>query len=337
MNKLTKSTPLFGMLIFGTVILYWMMLGNVSAVVIERWNVYISSKTVFIGLSLSLIIFPVVLYYFIPKAKLNYYELFLNSALPVLLHYIFKVVDDNLTLIIITMFLIIAISVGLYVLQKSGGIQHIKMVYYVRHIAAICVMFLIVPAYIHYNYMDTKERYVASFEERQNEQVARQEELQHLKQDLQNAKWSILSTAAKTELLNRVIIYESKEFGMKAPRLAVETLKKKNYNGQYNHGTKTVSINSQHLNDSLSSCLDTVLHECYHAYQHSVIDILKQIDKEVYDDNLYFEKAGEWMLARTTYNDDTKTTQGYRDNQLEVDAREFASEKRMKVYGFVGR
>ncbi len=337
MNKLTKSTPFFGMLIFGTVILYWMMLGNVSSIVIERWNVYISSKMVFISLSFSLIFFPLILYYFIPKTKLNYYELFLNSALPVLLHYILKLIDYNLPITIFSLLLMLALSAGVYALQKYGGIRRIRMVYYVRHIAAICVMFLVVPAYIHYNYMDTAERYEASFEERRATAQALEKEKETLIQDLQNAKWSVLSADSKTELLNRVVIYESKEFGMKAPRLVIEKFEKKSLKGQYNDGIKTISINSQHLNDSLAACLDTVLHECYHAYQHSVIGIVNQIDKEVYDDNLYFKQAEEWMQARTTYNDDLKTTKSYLENQLEVDARRFALEKRKSVYGFVGQ
>lgn len=335
MNKLLKMNPVLGTLIFGTVIMYWLMLGNVSPVVIERWNIYISTKTVFATLLLLMFLCPVFLFYTIPKSKLNAYELFINSALPVLLHYILRMIDYNLVIVVLTLLMIISLSLGVYYLQKFGGIKQIYVTYYVRHIAAICVAFCIIPGYIHYRYMQPIKEYTSSYEQKDQTADSREQEREALIQELHAVNWNQLAVNEKSQLLHKVILLESKELGMKPPKLEVVNLDTDKYLGLYNHHKKAITLNTYHLGrKDITESLNTTLHECYHAYQHSVMDIMQHMDKEIYDDNLYFQKAVEWIQARDSYNDDSKTQKDYMTNALEVDARDYAEKMTLSKYGF---
>ena len=85
----------------------------------------------------------------------------------------------------------------------------------------------------------------------------------------------------------------------------------------------------------IGECLVTALHELFHSYEHSVIDIIMNIDKQIYNDNAYFAKAVNWCKANASYIQDRKTPDGYENNALEVDAREYAEKTVTEKYGFV--
>ena len=67
----------------------------------------------------------------------------------------------------------------------------------------------------------------------------------------------------------------------------------------------------------------TSMHELYHAYQDSVIDILNELPISARD-NSYFNKAVEWQFADENYAEDHKNVNTYESNALEVDARAYA-------------
>lgn len=334
MNKLIIRHPVASAWVFTIIIFYWLALGRFAPLVIEKYNIFISVKTLFCILIVMMMVFPFVLYRTIPKKKMSAYELFLNSILPVLIHYMFKVIKYNITIVIITLILIAGLTLGIYVLQKHCNIRKIRVVYFARHFVAFAIILLIIPSYLYYRYEKPTQEYISAMQdvEQHNETAMAENDL---RTELHNCSWKKLSIEEKSNLLLKVVERESLILGIRPPVISVEDLESQVHMGTYNHDTQTITLNSYHLGSSdIVGSLNTVLHELYHSYQHSVIDIMKKIDKNVYGKNSYFLSAESWMAANESYIDDRKTPGGYENNALEVDARAYAYKTVFENYGF---
>ena len=91
--------------------------------------------------------------------------------------------------------------------------------------------------------------------------------------------------------------------------------------GYYTHGSHTVTLNAQALTDSKGNwdfyeLLETVSHELRHAYQHEAIDHPTDymVSEETID--IWKENFKNYISSGDDY-------QGYRNQPVEVDARDF--------------
>ena len=91
--------------------------------------------------------------------------------------------------------------------------------------------------------------------------------------------------------------------------------------GYYTHGTHTVTLNERALSDSVGNwdsydLLETVSHELRHAYQHEAVD-------HPTDYMVSKETITTWKDNFKHYINSSKDYQGYRNQPVEVDARDF--------------
>lgn len=337
MSKFFVKHPVVAGYVFSLLILYWLALGNLSPLVMSRFNIAISTKWVLYTLIISMFFSNIIFYKSIPTKRQNTYELFLNSLLPVLFFYMLKLIDYNVIIVILTLLLITIASVLIYALQRYCRVRKIRIIYFVRHIIAFNIVILIIPSYLYYHYEKPTQEYISNIEFYEQKNVGYSEidnEYETLKSELHNCNWDKISISEKSKYILCFIEYEAKELGISPPSLKVENLDTETYKGFYSHSTKTITLNSYNLlSKNIDECLITVAHEVYHAFQHSVIDIMGNLNKEVYEDNNYFAKAKIWIEADKSYATDKKTVLGYENNALEVDAREFADEL-VRKYGF---
>jgi len=332
-NRFFTKHPIISGYIFSILILYWIALGNISPIVISRYNIVVSVRNLFYALISAMVLSNVFLYNSIPSKKMNTYELFLNSLLPVLIYYLLKTIDYNMMIVTITVALIVCASVCIYWLQRYCNIKRIRMVYYARHIIAFNIVLLIIPSFLYYRYEKPAQEYVSRIENMSVVSELKEDELEKFKTKINNCKWEKLSVDEKGDLLLEFIENESVQLGIAPPMLCVENLDSESYKGLYNHSIKTITVNSYYLiSENKEDCLNTVAHELYHAFQHSVIDIMSKLDENDYETNSYFLKGKTWIAARNSYAEDGKTSQGYRNNALEVDARDYAREVLAKKY-----
>ena len=89
----------------------------------------------------------------------------------------------------------------------------------------------------------------------------------------------------------------------------------------YNHGRHTVTLNAQALTDNVGNwdsydLLETVSHELRHAYQNEAVDYPTKymVSKETID---------TWKKNFKNYISSDKGYEKYRNQPVEVDAREF--------------
>ena len=284
----------------------------------------------------AMIIVPFWLYHKVPRRRLSGYELFLNSLLPVLFHYILKLIDYNSIIVVISIFFMIILTIGIYILQKYCKVKKVQIAYYARHIVAICILFIIIPCYLYYQYEKPTQEYISALTKDEVVLASKNTDEEKLVNDLHNIQWNKISIEEKSSVILRVIEYESGVLGVDVPKLEIKNLDTEVFKGMYSHENKTITLNSYYLGrEKIGECLSTAIHELYHSYEHSVIDITMNIDKQIYNNNAYFEKAVTWCEANDSYIQDRKTPDGYENNALEVDARDYAKKTVCERYGFV--
>ena len=76
--------------------------------------------------------------------------------------------------------------------------------------------------------------------------------------------------------------------------------------------------------------LDTICHECRHAYQHYVVDMLDWSQDSV-NSHYYYRSAQQWKLELNDYRDGQLNYDTYYQQSIEADARAYA-ERSVYVY-----
>ena len=88
--------------------------------------------------------------------------------------------------------------------------------------------------------------------------------------------------------------------------------------GKYNRANGSIEINAYHLNGNTDGCLNTIMHEGRHAYQHKAakgeIPHYNQAELKAWRDNM---KPGHYIEPE-------KNRRAYYNQPLEADAREYA-------------
>lgn len=148
------------------------------------------------------------------------------------------------------------------------------------------------------------------------------ETLQMLKPEL----WYNLSAKEKLNVLQTVANIEATYLGL-PDELTVSTAILEEYvNGEYCENTRTINIDASHLESSTpQSLIATVCHEAYHSYQHVITEAYQNAD-ESFKNLLLFYDASVYQEEFANYDDGSNGLETYYYQQVEVDARSYASE-----------
>ena len=141
--------------------------------------------------------------------------------------------------------------------------------------------------------------------------------------------WDELSIDKRLEPLQTIANVEMHELGVNKTLKLVPDHLEQNTLGCYSDYDHIIKINIEHLSNSRShDVLETVLHECRHAYQYKTIEMLNEIGDEY--ENLYLCRELE-QLKEGFENYEVGSIDWYWHNPVEIDARHYA-EDRIKVY-----
>ncbi len=149
---------------------------------------------------------------------------------------------------------------------------------------------------------------------------------------LENTAWGELTVEERLDVLQTVANIERSYLGVPhelpvgAGTMEEETL------GEYNPVTNQIVLNLDHLvEDDAKDVLDTVLHECYHAYQHSVVELYSQ-SPERYRQLQLFSEARSYVEELGDYQDGDDF-EAYYTQLIEMDARSYAESGIKEYYG----
>lgn len=141
--------------------------------------------------------------------------------------------------------------------------------------------------------------------------------------NLSNDKWSNLSYEDKMDTLQTVVNIEATYLTI-SPITLKSTKLEDNTVGQYSYDENIIYIDSEFIAISESTdALDTICHECRHAYQHSVVDMLDWSQDSV-NSHYYYRSAQQWKLEFNDYQSGQFDYDTYYQQSIEVDARVYA-------------
>ena len=144
---------------------------------------------------------------------------------------------------------------------------------------------------------------------------------------LQPEVWDELPMAERMDLLQTVANIERTYLGVPHELWVGAAELEDGVQGRYNSVTNQIALSLDHLaEDDVDDVLDTVLHECYHAYQHSLVELYGQ-SPERYRDLQLFSAAQDYAEEMADYqHGDGDNFRAYYFQRMEQDARAYAEE-----------
>jgi hypothetical protein len=139
--------------------------------------------------------------------------------------------------------------------------------------------------------------------------------------DIAPERWQDLSIQQKLNVCQKIINCEGRYLGLSheiiigTAELYEDTL------GYYSEAKHQIVIDINHLKDSYSyDVLETLLHECAHAYQYDQVALYKTLDEKsrnllmFYDASIYMEEFADYKDGHDDYEQ-------YSSQKSEIDAR----------------
>ena len=147
--------------------------------------------------------------------------------------------------------------------------------------------------------------------------------------------WEPLTTVQKLSVLQDVCNCESNYWGIDFKVTIVMDDLQEHTLGSYCDAERRITIDKQHLeNDAPDEILDTVLHEMYHAWEHSLVRLYLDASESQRKMRV-FQHCDEYIREMVNYQDggkDYESFMAYYCQYLEKDSRIYASEAVKEYY-----
>ena len=222
-----------------------------------------------------------------------------------------------------------------YLLRYSSGALR-----GIRQVTGMGMIVIMIPLVIHqfpgFSMLVSKEKPVTEYEIGDQTISKNIEKLTSLYEET----WKELSVDERLEVLQTVADIERRYLGIPHELLVGANNPNNSERGGYYDTSHEIVLNL----DYLSSCtaqeaVTTVAHECFHAYQHRIIDAYDELDDDL--KGLYiFDDAVIYKEEFLNYIDSEKDPIGYWNMSCEMDCRKYgedaAEEYLDRVYEYLG-
>ena len=137
--------------------------------------------------------------------------------------------------------------------------------------------------------------------------------------------WSNLTLKERTDVLQVVANCEAEKLSLsKEIRVVIGNMKDEAALAAYDDSIHTAVISIDVLETlEYPEAVEILLHECHHAFQHDQISAYLSTD-DSYKGLAIFEKARIYAQEIACYQDPDKNFEFYKEQQCEIDAREYA-------------
>lgn len=142
---------------------------------------------------------------------------------------------------------------------------------------------------------------------------------------LEDSSWKLLSDQEKVDVLQVIADIETRYMEI-APITVVNCHLENRTIGAYDHSQRQAQIDlDKHTGYESIEYVNTILHECRHAYQHDCVDSLDWNDTEV-QTGIYFSEVRNWRYEHANYVSASEDRDAYYNQRIEKDARYYAEE-----------
>lgn len=149
---------------------------------------------------------------------------------------------------------------------------------------------------------------------------------------LDENEWSKLNEQEKLDMLGVIANIETRYLGInhelhvKSAVLEGDTL------ASYSDMDYEILIDIEHLRSSAASAvLNSLCHECYHSYQHQLVELYNSIDDE-YKNMLVFQYVDIYAEEFNNYNDSSEFSEEYYNQTIEKMARRYSAKAVIDYY-----
>lgn len=142
---------------------------------------------------------------------------------------------------------------------------------------------------------------------------------------LNDASWREMGIQEKLDTLQVVADIETRYLQIEP--VSVVSVHLENHTlGSYDNESRTVKIDfDHHAENDAMECLNTLLHECRHAFQHDCVQSLDWSNEQVLTGS-YYAQARLWRQNFASYTPSSHDYAGYQQQAIEMDARAYADE-----------
>lgn len=139
--------------------------------------------------------------------------------------------------------------------------------------------------------------------------------------------WTESTLEERLEATQKAVDIEIAELGVNH-RVEVETSNLSEYTlGSYSYGEQSIEIDTEYLEKcSNREILDLICHECYHAYQHSLIESYNSVADD-YKGLMIYRNVENYKYELLNYDELSEDFYSYYDLNLERDARNYAQNR----------
>lgn len=260
----------------------------------------------------------------------NAASLWVNSLLPLEIYAVLAYMPYYKTEIIILIAAIVIISLLFTVLMLFCknvrlGIRIKASGAGMRATAAVCLVMLVLPiglkSVFGHGFLFDKTEVVNGCSDTSEWTAENKAEVLSL---LKEENWKTLGVKEKMAVLATVKNIEINYLGIDHEIYIEADELEMGVAGMYNPRFRTLTIDIRHLeNGSAAECLNTVLHECYHAYQYMMASMYLDLP-ENYRNMHMFRMAEIYAKELDNYNDGRQDTEGYYAQNVESEARSYA-------------
>lgn len=300
-----------------------------------------ASKAVLWGIFIVLIIVGVAITY---RHRRNNVSLCINVLTPYEIYFIatykgdmpiYTIVVLGVALFLSVAYLFLVISPRIKNKSRKGTIlkRRIKVgLLGARTIIVACLALLIVPVGINAifgNSVFIKRVSAVSPERAEEYTISNNIEIVA---KFEESKWNSLSSKDKIDALQVIANIEMRYLGLPHELNVIAKKLEESIVASYNDDEHIIMVNIDYLEgSSAEEMLDSLCHEAYHAYQHSLVEVYDDIDYE-YKNLLTFSNVSIYKQEFSDYVDGDDNVLGYYYQSCERTARVYAREAVIEYY-----
>lgn len=241
----------------------------------------------------------------------------------------------------------IAVIVFFYLVMSSPIKNHsrknviirrrLKHVFVLSHVlVAVCLLLLIVPTGIRlvfgHGLLETNVAPISTGRENEEWTVKNNIDVVRL---LTEEEWAQLNEQEKLDVLGVITNIEIRYLGINHELYLKSAVLDGDTAAHYNHRNHEIVIDIDHLRASeAADVLDSLCHECYHSYQHQMIELYDSAGSK-YQNMLAFQHVDDYIEEFNDYSDGSENILDYYYQTTEITARRYASEAVVDYYELI--
>jgi len=142
---------------------------------------------------------------------------------------------------------------------------------------------------------------------------------------LEETEWSKLDVPARLQVMKTIADIEANYLGIDKLNVCTDVLPEIKL-GHYTDVNQTITLNLSHLSNATAhTMLSTLCHECFHAYQHRLIDLFRDLDEDSRQ-LLLFQKIALYNDEFENYVSGEDDYAAYNAQRCEADSDNYADD-----------